>query len=166
MGKVMTESKLRKLMLVLHLEGLSKVEIGVRTGKSRQWVHKWIKRYEAGPETDWSQDISRRPNTVYGKTNPETERLVLEARDRLARTKYAQIGAVGIQYELSKPGLLAAVPPTSTIDRILKRNGRIPLGQKSTSKKKITHPSISALTRWIWWGRDISRVRHDFTAST
>ena len=100
-------------MLVLHLEGLSKVEIGVRTGKSRQWVHKWIKRYEAGPETDWSQDISRRPNTVYGKTNPETERLVLEARDRLARTKYAQIGAVGIQYELSKPGLLAAVPPTS-----------------------------------------------------
>lgn len=164
-AKAMTEIEARKLVVVLHLEGVSKVEIGRRTGKSRQWVHKWVKRYEAGPEDDWSRDISRRPKALPGKTDPETERLVLEARDLLASTKYAQKGAVGIQYELSKR-CVGAIPPTSTIDRILKRNGRVEQGPKPASKKKTIPPSISAPTRWTWWARDTSRVPRGFTAST
>lgn len=164
-GKAMTENEARKLAVALHLEGVSKVEIGRRTGKSRQWVHKWVKRYVAGPEDGWSRDISRRPKALPRKTDPETERLVLEARDLLASTKYAQKGAVGIQYELTKR-CAGAIPPTSTIDRILKRNGRVEMAPRPASKKKTTPPSISAPTRWTSWARDISRAPRGFTAST
>jgi transposase len=163
--KDMTEKEARRFAVQLHLEGLSKVEIGRRTGKSRQWVHKWVKRYEASPSSEWESEASRRPRAVPSKTDAVTEQAVLDARDALASTKYAQKGAVGIQYELAGRGF-SPIPPTSTIDRILKRNGRIPSGRRQASQKKTIPPSTSPRTRWTWSGLVTSRALRGCIAST
>jgi transposase len=36
---------IRKQAFKLYLKGISEIDIGFKLKKSRQWVHKWIKRY-------------------------------------------------------------------------------------------------------------------------
>lgn len=90
-------------------------------GRTRAWLYKWLQRYDP-TKPGWSQSQPRRPRRVAAKTPAEAERLVCEIRQRLVRTKYAQKGALAIQWQLQQLGV-APLPALWTINRILKRHG-------------------------------------------
>jgi putative transposase len=146
------EIEVWKFALELFLSGESKSEIASKTGKTRQWVHKWIGRYKANPEGNWFESESRAPKSAPLKTAPQLEQDILEVRNRLEGTKYAQIGSVSIQYEFISRGFEA--PETWTINRVLKRNGKVKKGKRYLAKKKIIPSCIALSIRWIWLGQD------------
>lgn len=92
-------------------------------GRSRQWLHKWVKRYRECDEF-WFMERPRTPRFSPRKTGPGTECLILEVRERLENTKYAQIGACAIAWELKKLGA-SLIPGPWTINRILSQNGKV-----------------------------------------
>jgi len=94
--------------------GESATNICRSLGKSRPWLYKWLRRRE-----ELDQEFS--PKRAHNRTPSCIERLVIEARKKLQRTKYAQIGVNAINRELYLQGRSAL--PASTIKRILKREG-------------------------------------------
>lgn len=146
----MEETLLRKTAVELMLSGLGAVEIASRTGKSRQWVHKWIKRYQSNPDGDWSASHSRAPLVVANKTPAQVAALVVRSRKKLEGTKYAQTGATSIRYDMQSEGL-GPVPQDWTINRILSREGLVRGGGRVSSQKKTTLPLMAGRTRWILW---------------
>jgi len=128
----MDEVALRKLAIKMYLEGKSPSKIITELNKSRPWFYKWLKRYEANPGQDWYKDHSRRPLSIKQKIDTETENLIISFRLNLKSIRYAQIGAVSIQWEFEKLGLTP--PPIWTIDRVLKRNNLIREKEKPSLK--------------------------------
>ncbi len=92
-------------------------------GRSRRWFYYWLKRYNPSDPV-WPQSRSRVPRQVPKKTPEEVERLVCQVRQRLVTTKYAQKGALAIQWQLQKLGV-HPLPHVWTINRILKRHGLV-----------------------------------------
>jgi hypothetical protein len=72
------------------------------------------------------------------------EQLIIQIRKKLENTKYAQIGAGTIAWELTK--LDIEPPPVWTIDRVLKRNRLTKKRKKGYQSKKKNYPSIKANT--------------------
>jgi transposase InsO family protein len=106
-----------------YLQGQRASTICRTVGRSRVWLYKWVRRYDpANPA--WAQNRSRRPRRGVRATPDAVVRLVCEIRQRLATTKYAQKGALAIQWELRRLGV-APVPAAWTINRILKRHGLV-----------------------------------------
>lgn len=103
-------------------------------GVSRQWLYKWVKRYHEGNE-DWFKEKKRTPHLSSNKTGLKTEHLVLRVRERLESTKYAQIGASAIKWELKKLGA-NPLPEIWTINRILARHGKVRKREKYEPKGK------------------------------
>ena len=74
--------------------------------------------------------------------------MVCNVRDKLAKTKYAQIGALPIQWELKKLGL-KPIPPIWTINRIIIRNNLVKKPEIYEKRNKLypgteaTAPNIS-----------------------
>ena len=90
-------------------------EVANRYGVSRKTVYKWLQREAAGESL---ADQSRRPHTTPRQTPPEIEAVVLAVRDR-----YPTWGSRKLRVVVEREqGLM--IPPT-TIDRILRRSGRI-----------------------------------------
>lgn len=130
-----SEEKLRQEAIRLHLQNVSVNSIARQLSRSRQWVYKWISRYETTSSTkDWYKGISKTPKTHSRRTSVAVERAVIDARKRLASKPYSQQGAVSIMYELSHIGVQA--PSISTINRILKRNNLIKEDKPKVSKSK------------------------------
>lgn len=69
------------------------------------------------------------------------ERLVVEAREKLEGSKYAQIGSLAIAFELERLGVQA--PPVRTIDHILQRHDLTRKPKAYVSKGK-DYPGIDA----------------------
>ena len=55
------EEILRKQAVELHLKSIPINDIADTLGKTRQWVHKWLKRYKTGSD-GWYQSLSNAPN--------------------------------------------------------------------------------------------------------
>ena len=110
-------------------------------GKARSWFFFWVKRYNPKDE-NWFKDQSRANRTIHNKTDKEIETLICNIRKKLFATKYSQIGAFSIQWELKKMGL-KKLPPIWTINRILKRQNLL---KKSMffEKQGRVYPSIKA----------------------
>lgn len=106
-----------------YLSGEDADEIANSLGFRRRWLFKWVKRYREGRET-WFKEKSKAPHRLPRKTNPDIEHLVLEVRERLESTKYSQIGASAIAWELKKLGV-NPIPYPWTINRILCRYGKV-----------------------------------------
>ena len=106
--------------------------------KNKQWFYFWLNRYQPGHKY-WYKDLSKTNKVISNKTNEKTEELVCNIRERLVKTKYAQIGAIAIQWEFKKLGLKA--PPIWTINRIIKRNGLVKKPQVYEKRSK-TYPEI------------------------
>lgn len=87
--------------------------------KTKRWFYFWLKRYNPKDE-NWYKDKPKTPKVIHNKIAKETETLICNVRDKLANTKYSQIGALAIQWQLEKLGLPEV--PIWTINRILKRN--------------------------------------------
>lgn len=121
MAKDMDEARIEAVRRYLSGEGAD--EVARSLGFKRRWLFKWVKRYQEGNET-WFKEKSKAPHHPPRKTDPDIERLVLEARERLEHTKYAQIGASAIAWELEKLKV-SPIPEIWTINRILSRHGKV-----------------------------------------
>ena len=124
----------RQKAIELFLQGHKPASICRELGKTRPWFYKWLKRYQQNPKEEWYKEYSRKPKTVHQTLSPETEQLILKIRKDLESKKYAQIGAISIQWAFHQLGLNP--PPIWTIDRVLKRHG---LTRKKKKEPKRTN---------------------------
>jgi putative transposase len=135
----MEEINKRKEAIDLWLKGKNINEIGLKLSRSRQWVHKWINRYNADRDNEWFKSFSRAPKTVHPMITRELEEQIINFRQMLCGQKYSQTGATSIQYEFYKAGM--DPPPVWTINRILRRNNLIFKSLEKT-KKGTAYPNI------------------------
>ncbi len=138
---------LRQQAINFHLQGKTQTEIAVILGKSRQWVHKWVKRYKSLGSDSWFKSKATIPKVITNKTPQRIENLILEIRKNLGNTQYSQKGALNILYELKRLGV--EPPSISTINRILKRNNLIEKSSFKKSKKKIIPIILTLFNKWI-----------------
>lgn len=123
---------LRQEAIRLYLQGLSYAEVAGKLGKTRQWVYKWVHKYQNARDTAWYTSTSNAPMEVSNKTSKEIESAVVEIRKRLSSNPYAQTGAISILYEFNRLGLTP--PSIATINRILNRNKLV--NQSLTKQRK------------------------------
>jgi hypothetical protein len=136
----MDEIEIRKQAVIMYLAHHSPTEICESLNKSRPWFYKWVKRYKANPKGDWFIEHSRRPHVIHRLIDNDIESLIIQIRQHLESTPYAQIGAISIQWELQK--LRVEPPPVWTIDRIIKKHNLIHKKPK-VSKRKNEYPDYS-----------------------
>jgi len=74
-----------------------------KIGKSRKWVYKWVKRAESGVN-EWYRDKPSIALKIHNKIEKSIEEEVVEIRKELMNTRYSQIGANAINWELQKRG--------------------------------------------------------------
>lgn len=155
----MEKESTRKEAITRHLFGEPIVKICREIGVSRKWFYRWKKRYEKGKE-DWYKDHSKVPTNSPNKLDSSMEQLILNVRDKLEKIPYSQIGASAIAWEIHKLG--QSPPPYWTVNRVLKRNGRI--CRKSSSKKGQGNSSYIYFTEGYYPGHlhqaDLVGPRH------
>lgn len=140
--------ELRKIAVQKYLAGEKPIEIYKRLNKSKKWFFKWLSRYQdqgakrARLET-WYQDLPRVPKHQPHRTKTDMEMIIISIRDQLAKTRYAQIGAETILWELQKLGIKKS-PSVRTIERIIKRNGRVLPKRKHNTYAGKNYPSPTA----------------------
>jgi putative transposase len=117
----MDEQQRRTQAISLYLQGKHPNTICKSLGRSRPWLYKWLKVYDPS-NPHWARSQSRTPQRSPKKTAQAIVQLVCTIRKRLVKTKYAQKGAVAIQWQLEQLGV-CPVPAIWTINRILKREG-------------------------------------------
>ncbi|MFT4153708.1 helix-turn-helix domain-containing protein [Parafilimonas sp.] len=106
-----------------YLQGEKVAPIARSMGKSRKWVHYWIKRYKSNPHAaNWFEDESKAPKKVNSTLATETAHQILFIRNELMNEKMAQIGAISIQYECERRGI-KPLPAVWTINRIIAKHG-------------------------------------------
>ena len=117
----MDEQQRRARAISLYLQGKRPSTICKTLGRSRPWFYKWLKVYDPS-NPHWARSQSRIPKKFPKRTAQAVVRLVCSIRNRLVKTKYAQKGAVAIQWQLEQLGV-RPLPGLWTINRILKREG-------------------------------------------
>lgn len=105
------------------LTGEKPVNIYRSLTKNRQWLYFWFNRFSENNK-QWYKDKPKTNKVIHNKTAKELETIVCNIRKKLLDTKYAQIGALSIQWELKKFGV-KSIPHIWTINRIIKRNNLI-----------------------------------------
>jgi transposase InsO family protein len=104
-------------------DGWKITEVAARLGVTRQAVHKWIARYEAGGLAALA-DRSHRPNSCAHQISPELEALICELR-----RQHPGWGPRRILHELGRKGV-DPLPGRSSIYRCLKRHNLIELRRR------------------------------------
>lgn len=135
----MEEQKLRELAIQRYENGESPKAIYTDLGKTKPWFFKWLKRFKSG-EPDWPKDLSRRPHSSPKKINKTMEQTVIEARQQLEATPYAQIGASSIDWLLEKQRVKR--PTIATINRVIKRNNLTRKKPPRYNPKGVSYPAI------------------------
>jgi hypothetical protein len=128
------EKSLRQEAIRMHLQGESVQAISAKINRSRQWVYKWVARYEQEPQGNWYLSESNAPKNVSRRIDQSLENSIISIRKHLQKRPYSQTGAINIMYELQRLGL--PVPSLVTINRVLSRNNLI--GQSSIKMCKNT----------------------------
>lgn len=119
----MSEEQRRIEAITRFLQGDRVSVICQALGRSRIWFYKWLKRYDpSNPE--WARSQSRAPKRIAHKTPESVAQMVCQIRNRLLKTKYAQKGALVIQWQLKQMGV-KPLPAIWTINRILKSQGLV-----------------------------------------
>jgi len=133
----MDQSTCRQEAIRRYLMGESVTALCREFNVSRKWFYKWYNRYQTGA-SNWYQDQLKAPKHQPHKIDNEVEQLVLKVRDQLEQTKYAQIGATAIAWHIRKLG--GTPPPVWSINRILKRNGKIqPKKKRQKNKSNVAY---------------------------
>jgi len=137
------EHKKRIEAVKRYFKGEKPVKIYRSLGKNRRWLHFWVTRYNPD-DPEWFKDKSRKPKTIANKIPQDKENLVVNIRKKLEETKYSQIGANAIRWELFRLGKAEEELPTiATINRIIKRNDLVKVNKKKTRENK-KYPVIAA----------------------
>jgi transposase InsO family protein len=110
-------------VLAMVQDGWKVTEVARRLGVSRQSVHAWIARYEAGGLAALA-DRSHRPVSCPHQVPAGTEATICEMR-----REHPGWGPRRIEHQLSRSGL-DPVPSRSSIYRCLKRHGLIELRRR------------------------------------
>ena len=113
------EEALRKQAITLHLQGKKVSAIAREIGRTRQWVHKWIKRYDAQSD-NWCSSRSHAPRNNHAVSSTLEEKVV-ETRQVLEASPYLESGAYAIWHHLKEQGITP--PSVATINRILRKHG-------------------------------------------
>ena len=116
-------------VLAVVQDGWKVTEVAGRFGVSRQSVHAWLVRYEAGGLTALA-DRSHRPTSCPHQIAPEVEALVCELR-RL----HSGWGPRRLAHELARRGV-ETVPSRSAIYRCLKRHQLIELRRRRRRREE------------------------------
>ncbi|MHB2028404.1 MAG: IS481 family transposase [Acidimicrobiales bacterium] len=111
-------------------DGFTVTEVAQKFGVSRQTIHAWLARYEAGG-LEALVDRSHRPDRSPAQMDPRVEARVLELRRH-----HPSWGQIRLEHQLSKEGF-DTVPSASSIYRALRRAGLIE--EKSRRKKLPTY---------------------------
>jgi len=127
------EEIIRQEAVRLHLQGESVLAVASKIDRTRQWVYKWIGRYEQNPQGNWYKSESNAPKQLNRKIDNTLEKSVITIRKNLQNKPYSQKGALSIMYEFERLGMKS--PSLSTINRILRRNHLINLSSKRTRKE-------------------------------
>lgn len=153
-----SEEAVRREAVAQRLAGASPEAIGRSLGRSRQWVARWVRRYDP-QDPDWARERSRAPHEVANRTPAEVEARVLAVRERLEANPWAQIGAEAIAWELSKLGVEAS--STRTIERILARAGKVRRRRRARYEPKgVPYPAPRAERPGDLHQADIVGPRH------
>ena len=153
-----SEEAVRREAVARRLAGESPEAIARSLGRTRQWVARWVRRYDPG-DPDWAAERSRAPHCVRNRTPPELEAQVLAVRERLEAERWAQIGAVTIAWELHELGVEA--PSVRTIERILQRAGKVRRRRHERYEPKgMPYPAPPAERPGDLWQADIVGPRH------
>jgi transposase InsO family protein len=110
-------------VLAVVQDGWQVTEVAARLGVSRQSVHAWIVRYEAGGLAALA-DRSHRPGSCPHQTPPEIEARICELR-----REHPGWGPRRIEHQLGRLGV-DPVPSRSAIYRCLRRHGLIELRRR------------------------------------
>jgi transposase len=110
-------------VLAVVQDGWKVTEVAERLGVSRQSVHAWIARYEAGGLGALA-DRSHRPATCPHQTGAEIEARICELR-----REHPGWGPRRIEHQLGRLGV-DPVPSRSAIYRCLRRHGLIELRRR------------------------------------
>lgn len=127
------EEEIRKEAIHRFLKGEKPYHIYKDLGHSKRWFFKWLERYRSG-DSEWFSERSRAPAKSSNKISQELEELIVEIRTQLMRSKYSQVGANAINWELSKRGMASV--PAATINRVIQRNQLIRKKERRPSKNK------------------------------
>ncbi len=99
-----------------HLEGEKMAALCREFGISRPTGYLWVKRFQDERRISSLKDRSHRPKSIWRKTDESIERRVCELRERHGW------GGKKLSIVLSREGIDV---PVITINRILKRNGKV-----------------------------------------
>ena len=116
-------------VLAVVQDGWKVTEAAARLGVSRQSVHAWIARYEAGGLAALA-DRSHRPSSCPHQTDAETEAAICELR-----REHPGWGPRRICYQLARQGV-APVPSRSAVYRCLRRHGLIELRRRRKRREE------------------------------
>jgi len=134
----MDEEKARQEAIKLFQSGENVSEICRQLGKSRKWFYKWKKRFLSKSLEEWYKDESKAPKHFPHKRSYQVEQDILAVRKKLQKEKYAQIGAISIQYEFFNQGKY--IPAVWTINRVLKAHGLVRKKSSGYKSKNLPYP--------------------------
>lgn len=132
------EEALRARAVSMYLQGLSVASIARELGKSRQWVHKWINRYNPDIPT-WNISKSNAPHFNPNKISYAMEEKIIAARQELTESPYLESGAYAIWHKLDKEEVNP--PSIASINRILNRNNLLKRKVRY-QKSNIEYPEV------------------------
>jgi len=128
----------RRLAVRLTIKGKRPCAILKQIPRSRQWLHKWQRRFE--PE-GWGglASQSRQPHHSPQAYASSARTVVLRVRRRLERHCVGLVGARSVRQEILRARLLRPVPAVATIKRWLKDAG---LSRKALpAPEKVYYPA-------------------------
>lgn len=136
----MDEIETRKQAISRYENGESPKQIYQSLGRSNRWFFKWLKRYKESGNS-WWEELSRKPHGTKQKIDKDMEQAIIDTREKLERTLYAQIGALNIKWHLNEQGHPS--PSIPTINKVLKRNNLVKK-RKKYEPKGADYPALKA----------------------
>jgi transposase-like protein len=137
--------------------GMAVSRVASQVGRSREWVHKWLRCHAADGEVGLV-DRSRIPKSQPTKTSQRVVDEVLEVRAKLEKNPVANIGALSILATMERERF-SPLPSIATIERILSRAGVThPVDAEGRSGVKLPLPQVT--TPGVWQQADWVQDRY------
>ncbi len=163
----MSEEELRREAVRRRLAGDSPTAIAKSLGRTTRWVRKWSARHaEEGLSDTWHTSRSTAPHHSPTRTPDDLTDQILDARARLVANPRAQYGALAIQWELRRLGVVD-IPPARTIERVLARAGVMQPRRRKAGyiSKNVPYPRPIAVEPGTTHQIDMIGPRHLFGAA-
>ena len=107
------ERELRRRAVRLYLQGLRPRDILVRIPRSREWLRKWVLRFQ---QNGWAglRSGARRPRKASHVYGAKEKRVIVRVRRNLEKRKVGLIGPRAILTEIERAAFLTPVPSRAT----------------------------------------------------